>query len=93
VVKVVLAVRGGRRRRRSRAPGSVWFCRTSSASCTAHINIFVYEGASGLAFVRQMPHPYPVHGKNVAEENHPTTKDQVAAPLAETEKNGGKVTW
>jgi hypothetical protein len=39
-----------------------------------------------------MPHPNPVHGKNVAEENHPTTKDQVAAPLAETEKNGGKVT-
>jgi len=35
VVKVVLAVRGGRRRRRSSAPGSVWFCRTSSSSCTA----------------------------------------------------------
>ena len=43
------------------------------------INVFAYEGASALAFTRQAPHPNPVHGKNVAEENHPTTKDQVAA--------------
>src|SRR5262245_30129931 len=46
------------------------------------INVFAYEGASGLAFVRQAPHPNPVHGKDVAEENHPTTRDQVAALLA-----------
>src|SRR5437773_1500926 len=36
-----------------------------------HVNVFAYEGASALAFVRQTPHPNPVHGKNVAEENHP----------------------
>jgi tRNA 2-thiouridine synthesizing protein D len=58
-----------------------------------HINVFGYEGASALAFVRQAPHPNPVHGKNLAEENHPTTKDQVAALLACAEKNGGKVDW
>ena len=58
-----------------------------------HINVFAYEGAAGLAFVRQTPHPNPVHGKDVAEENHPTTKDQVTALLAEAEKNGGKVDW
>ena len=58
------------------------------------LNVFAYEGASGLAFVRQTPHPNPVHGKNVAdEENHPTTKDQVAALLAEAERHGGKVDW
>jgi tRNA 2-thiouridine synthesizing protein D len=57
------------------------------------INVFAYEGASALAFVRQAPHPNPVHGKNVAEENHPTTKDQVAALLACAEENGGKVDW
>src|SRR5678809_937208 len=51
-----------------------------------NINVFAYEGASGLAFVRQAAHPNPVHGKDVAEENHPTTKDQVAALLAEAEK-------
>src|SRR5258706_7854589 len=58
-----------------------------------NINVFAYEGAAGLAFIRQTPHPNPVHGKDVAEENHPTTKDQVAALLAEAEKNGGKVDW
>ena len=57
------------------------------------INVFAYEGASALAFTRQAPHPNPVHGKNVAEENHPTTKDQVAALLAETEKHGGTLDW
>ena len=58
-----------------------------------HINVFAYEGAAGLAFVRQTPHPNPVHGKDVAEENHPTTKDQVAALLAAAEQSGGKVDW
>ena len=57
------------------------------------INVFAYEGASALAFARQAPHPNPVHGKNLAEENHPTTKDQVAALLACAEKSGGKVDW
>src|SRR5512133_3452826 len=57
------------------------------------INVFAYEGAAALAFTRQSPHPNPVHGKNIAEENHPTTKDQVAALLAEAAKNGGKVDW
>ena len=57
------------------------------------INVFAYEGASALAFSKQAPHPNPVHGKNLAEENHPTTKDQVAALLASAEANGGKVDW
>src|SRR5580700_8812427 len=57
------------------------------------INVFAYEGASALAFAKQVPHPNPVHGKNIAEENHPTTKDQVLALLALAEKNGGKVDW
>ena len=57
------------------------------------ISVFAYEGASALAFVRQAPHPNPMHGKDIAEENHPTTKDQVAALLAEAAKNGGKVDW
>src|SRR5260370_20487348 len=51
-----------------------------------HINVFAYEGAAGLAFMRQAPHPNPVHGKDVAEENHPTTKDQVAGLLAAADK-------
>ena len=58
-----------------------------------NIKVFAYAGASALAFARQAPHPNPVHGKNAAEENHPTTKDQVVALLALAEKNGGKVDW
>src|SRR5271154_3893210 len=58
-----------------------------------NMNVFAYEGASALAFARQAPHPNPVHGKTVAEENHPTTKDQVAALLACAERHGGKVDW
>jgi tRNA 2-thiouridine synthesizing protein D len=58
-----------------------------------NINVFAYEGAAGLAFAKQTAHPNPVHGKNVAEENHPTTKDQVTALLALAAQNGGKVDW
>jgi len=58
-----------------------------------NLSVFAYEGASGLAFARQTAHPNPVHGKNVAEENHPTTKDQVLALVALAEANGGKVDW
>ena len=58
-----------------------------------NINVFAYEGASALAFVKQAAHPNPVHGENLAEENHPTTKDQVAALLALAQQNGGKVDW
>ena len=65
----------------------------AAARCGHDINVFAYEGAAALAFTRQSPHPNPVHGKNVAEENHPTTKDQVAALLAVSAKNGGKVDW
>jgi tRNA 2-thiouridine synthesizing protein D len=88
-----------------RSPSCSWIRRTSpkpdhrfrilnvAAGRGYDLNVFAYEGASGLAFVRQTPHPNPVHGKNVAEENHPTTKDQVAALLAEAERHGGKVDW
>ena len=58
-----------------------------------NINVFAYEGASALAFTKQAAHPNPVHGKNLAEENHPTTKDQVSALLALVEKNGAKLDW
>lgn len=58
-----------------------------------NINVFAYEGASGLAFTKQAAHPNPVHGKNVAEENHPTTKDQVTALLEVAAQAGGKVDW
>ena len=57
------------------------------------IRVFAYEGASGLAFTRQAAHPNPVHGKDLAAENHPTTKDQIAGLLELAAKSGGKVDW
>lgn len=57
------------------------------------ITVFAYEGAAALAFAKQAPHPNPVHGKNLAEENHPTTKDQVAALLALGASKGAKIDW
>lgn len=57
------------------------------------MQVFCYEGASALAFAKQAPHPNPVHGKNLAEENHPTTKDQVLGLIAAAEANGAKVDW
>lgn len=58
-----------------------------------NVNVFAYEGAAALAFAKQAQHPNPVHGKNLAEENHPTTKDQVAAIVAAAQAAGGKVDW
>lgn len=57
------------------------------------LKVFAYEGASALAFARQAQHPNPVHGKTLAEENHPTTKDQVIGLIAAADKNGGSVDW
>ncbi|MSR48357.1 MAG: FeS-binding protein [Planctomycetes bacterium] len=58
-----------------------------------HLKVFAYEGAAALAFAKQTPHPNPVHGKTLAEENHPTTKDQIAALLALAASSGGSAEW
>ena len=58
-----------------------------------NLNVFCYEGAAALAFARQAQHPNAIHGRETAEENHPTTKDQVTAILSEATRNGGAVDW
>ena len=57
------------------------------------LTVFCYEGAAALAFARQQPHPNAVHGRDAAQENHPNTKDWVAAIVAEAQANGGTVDW
>ena len=57
------------------------------------INVFAYEGAVALTFTKQQPHPNAVHGRGVQEEDHPLTKDWVAAIMAEAAANGGKLDW
>ena len=57
------------------------------------INVFAYEGAVCLPFALQAPHPNAVHGRDVAEEDHPLPKDWVLALMKEASKNGGKLDW
>ena len=57
------------------------------------INVFAYEGAVSVPFALQAPHPNPVHGHDVEEEDHPLPKEWVEALIKEAEKNGGKLDW
>ena len=57
------------------------------------VNVFAYEGAVGLPFARQAPHANAVHGRDVAQEDHPNPKDWVAALFAEAERRGAKLDW
>lgn len=58
-----------------------------------NVNVFAYEGAVALPFARQMPHPNPVHGRDVAEEDHPLPKNWIAALYAEAERHGARIDW
>ncbi len=44
-----------------------------------HVRVFAYEGAVNLTMRAQQPHPNPVKGKTAEEEEHPLTKDWIAA--------------
>jgi len=46
-----------------------------------HVNVFAYEGAVYLPFARQQQHANAVHGRDVAEENHPLPKDSGAPSM------------
>ena len=57
-----------------------------------HVNVFAYEGAVSLALKDQSPHPNPVRGTTVEEEDHPTTKNFVGS-LLELGKDNPLLTW
>lgn len=57
------------------------------------VNVFAYEGAVALPFAKQAPHANAVHGNDAAAEDHPNTKDWVAALLAEAGRLGRKLDW
>jgi tRNA 2-thiouridine synthesizing protein D len=57
-----------------------------------HVNVFAYEGAVSLAMKDQAPHANPVKGTTVEEEDHPTTKNFVAA-LLKLGKDDPLLTW
>jgi tRNA 2-thiouridine synthesizing protein D len=56
------------------------------------VNVFAYEGAVSLTIKDQAPHANPVKGTTVEEEDHPTTKDLVAALVA-LGAGQPKLTW
>ena len=56
------------------------------------VNVFAYEGAVSLTVKDQAPHANPVKGPTVEEEDHPTTKDLVAA-LVQLGKSEPRLTW
>jgi tRNA 2-thiouridine synthesizing protein D len=57
-----------------------------------NVNVFAYEGAVSLAIRDQAPHANPVKGTTVEEEEHPTTKNFVAA-LLEMGSSEPLLTW
>ncbi len=57
-----------------------------------NVNVFAYEGAVALTMKDQAPHANPVKGTTVEQEDHPTTKDLVAA-LFELGRGDAKLTW
>ena len=57
------------------------------------VNVFAYEGSVCLAFSKQVPHANAVHGRDVAEEDHPNPKDWVLALYKLAESTGSKLDW
>src|SRR5262249_48979373 len=57
------------------------------------VNVFAYEGAVALPFAKQTGHANAVHGRDAATEDHPTTKDWIAALLTEAQHRGVKHDW
>jgi tRNA 2-thiouridine synthesizing protein D len=57
------------------------------------VNVFAYEGAVSLSFAGQQPHANGVHGTSVEEEDHPLTRDWVAALHATAAARGARLDW
>jgi len=55
--------------------------------------IFAYEGAVALAFARQQPHGNAVHHRDSEEEDHPLTKDWIAALQEKAGSKGIGFEW
>ena len=47
-----------------------------------NVNVFAYEGAVCLPLASQAAHPNAVHGRDVAEEDHPLPREWVAALMS-----------
>jgi tRNA 2-thiouridine synthesizing protein D len=57
------------------------------------VNVFAYEGAVALSFSQQLAHANAIHGRDAIAEDHPTTKDWIAALQREARQLGVKLDW
>jgi tRNA 2-thiouridine synthesizing protein D len=58
-----------------------------------NVNVLAYEGAVSYSFTQQKPPMNPIKSTRVEEEQHPTTKDWVAALGKLAESSGVKLDW
>src|SRR5712691_5530024 len=58
-----------------------------------NVTVFAYEGAVNLTMKAQQPHPNPVKGTSVEQEDHPTTKDWIASLFRLAHKQDAKLDW
>lgn len=58
-----------------------------------HLQVFAYEGSVFLPFALQKAHPNMIHNRSEEEEQHPLTKDWIAALQEEAEKNKTTFEW
>src|SRR5262245_39599915 len=54
------------------------------------VNVFAYEGAVSLTMSAQAPHPNPVRGTSVEEEDHPLPRSWIASLFAVA---AGRLDW
>ncbi len=59
----------------------------------AGVRVFAYEGAVALAFAKQQPHGNAVHHRDSAEEDHPLTKEWIAALQEKANGQGLAFEW
>ena len=57
-----------------------------------NVNVFAFEGAVSLTLKGQAPHPDPVKGTTVEQQQHPTPKDWAAA-LMKSVTGDQKLEW
>ena len=57
------------------------------------VNVFAYEGAVALSFAKQAQHPNAVHGRDVAQEDHPLSKNWIAALMTHACTRGANLNW
>jgi tRNA 2-thiouridine synthesizing protein D len=57
------------------------------------VKVFAYEGAVALSFSRQAAHANAVHGRDVAEENHPLPRVWIEKLLELAASRGTELEW